>query len=68
MKHMNLNKRLLTASELADDLRIGRTTLWRLRKQQDFPAPMRVGNTLRWDAREVEKWLESQREELQEAV
>jgi excisionase family DNA binding protein len=49
---------LLTAAEAAAQLRIHRTTLYRLVKAGTAPVmPRRVGSQLRWSRAEVEQWL-----------
>jgi excisionase family DNA binding protein len=54
-------ERLLTAREAADLLRVSRTTLYRLLKDQQLPA-VRMQKDLRFRASDLEVWLNSKRE------
>ena len=39
---------------------IGRTTLWRLQhRDPEFPAPIKIGNQLRWYEEEIASYLNS---------
>ncbi|SHS44793.1 Predicted transcriptional regulator [Mycobacteroides abscessus subsp. abscessus] len=53
---------LMTIGELANRLRVsvGCIRAWRLRGEG--PPAVRLGSALRWDAAEVEAWIDSQRE------
>jgi predicted DNA-binding transcriptional regulator AlpA len=53
---------LLTIQEFAERLTVsvGCIRAWRLRG--DGPPAIRVGTALRWDAREIDEWLDSRRE------
>lgn len=54
---------LLRPFELAKALGIGRTSLYRLLAQQDFPAPCRLTPRIRaWRWGDIESWLERRRE------
>lgn len=39
-------------------LQVSRTTLWRWSKDPSFPAPIKRGAIVLWDAEAVEQWLE----------
>ncbi len=54
-------RRLIRDGQLRDKLGgVGRSTLWRWRRFEDFPAPVRLGPRLiAYDECEVEKWLAS---------
>ncbi|MBI3458455.1 MAG: helix-turn-helix domain-containing protein [Candidatus Rokubacteria bacterium] len=49
------HERLLSTQDLADALRVSRSTLWRLR--QDGLPVLRVRGTMRFDLTEVKGWL-----------
>lgn len=53
---------LLTIDQLADRLTVsvGCIRSWRLRGEG--PPAIRIGNALRWDAAEVDDWLDRRRE------
>ena len=53
---------LLKIDQVATRLRVsvGCIRAWRLRGEG--PPAIRIGNALRWDAAEVEAWLDSRRE------
>jgi prophage regulatory protein len=50
----------LRASEVCALLRISRPTLWRLRRDREFPAPTSLSRrSIGWRQSEVEQWLDS---------
>src|SRR5262245_40854494 len=52
--------RMLRESEILEALGISRTTLWRWRRDEGFPAPLRIGPaTNAWPAAAVERWIAS---------
>ncbi len=57
----NVNE-LLTIEEVADRLRVSVPTVRWLRQEGRFVPAIRVGRRLVWDARDVDAWLDSQRE------
>lgn len=50
----------LTIKDLCALYKIGRTTFWRLTKQEGFPSPVRFGRAVRWSVAEVEAFLKAQ--------
>lgn len=48
---------LIPASEVARLLGISKRTLWRLLSAGKLPAPVRLGNNVRWRLDEVEHWI-----------
>lgn len=53
--------RLLTASEVAEQLQVPRSWLYSAARSGTFPC-VKVGRYTRFDARDVEAWVDSQRE------
>lgn len=52
---------LATVNEVLLGLKISRTLFWRLRQQESFPAPIRVGQRrILFDADAIRAWLEIQ--------
>ena len=52
--------RLLNQRELAAYLSISPTTVARMTKRGDLPAPVRLGKTtVRWDLTQIDKFLDS---------
>lgn len=52
---------LSTVEEVLSDFKISRTLLWRLRQQEGFPAPIRVGERrILFDTGAIRAWLEIQ--------
>lgn len=52
---------LATVNEVLSGFKISRTLFWRLRQQEGFPAPIRVGQRrILFDAEAIRAWLESQ--------
>lgn len=49
--------RFLKPSEVCKLLRIGRTTLWTLRKSGKFPAGIKIGNSERFTVADIEKLI-----------
>ena len=50
---------MLTETELAEYLKVHRTTLWRWRSElKAFPKPVRLGRKLiRWKKSQIDSWL-----------
>ncbi len=53
---------LLTIEEVADRLRVSVLTVRWLRQEGRFVPAIRVGRRLAWDARDIDAWLNAQRE------
>lgn len=52
---------LATVNEVLSGFKISRTLLWRLRQQEGFPAPIRVGQRrILFDTEAIRDWLEIQ--------
>jgi excisionase family DNA binding protein len=51
---------LLSSAELCEKLGISRRTLVRWRKREDFPRPLKIGQTLRFKRPDVDEWIERQ--------
>lgn len=49
---------LITTMELAALLRVGRTGLWRIRKDPAFPQPIMIGRRLRWRRADIDRWID----------
>lgn len=53
---------LLTSLDIAKRLNMtARHVSMELRKTPGFPAPYRIGRSLRWDRNEFEQWLQQQK-------
>jgi len=50
-----------TAKQLWTRYQISRSTWWRWTKAPSFPAPVRHGHTVRWDAHAVHRYLTRQK-------
>ena len=49
---------LLTRQDVERRFRIARTTVYRLMRAGEFPAPIRIGpRAVRWRASELDEWL-----------
>ena len=48
---------LIPAAEVAHLLNISKRTLWRLLSAGKLPAPVRLGNAVRWRRDEIEQWI-----------
>ena len=52
--------RILRARDVCVRTGLSRTTIWRLTRSGDFPAPRRLSaNAVGWLERDVELWIES---------
>ncbi len=49
-----------TAAQFCTKYQISRTTFWRWSQAPGFPAPMRFGRSVRWDAEAVDTFLTQQ--------
>ncbi len=49
---------LLDADDVGRLLKCSRRTVYRLADTRRIPAPVRLGNLVRWNRRELEEWLE----------
>lgn len=55
---------LLTITEVAERLRVPVLTVRWLRQEGRFAPAIKVGRRLLWDSRDVEAWLDGQRERV----
>lgn len=53
---------LLTIEEVAERLRVSVLTVRWLRQEGRFAPAIKVGRRLMWDTRDINAWLEAQRE------
>jgi len=54
---------LLNTREVCELLSCSRTSLWKLRKERGFPAPLKVSSVgLRWKRKQLDQWIEKQKE------
>lgn len=51
---------MLRQSQILEVLGVSRTTFYRLRRDTDFPKPVRMLGLLRWRKDEVQAWIDSQ--------
>ena len=52
--------RLLSWPELQRTIGLSRPMIWRLRQEDNFPAPLKLStNRVAWRASEVQRWIES---------
>ncbi|MCH2210093.1 MAG: helix-turn-helix domain-containing protein [Fuerstiella sp.] len=48
---------LYTDGELADLLKVSRSTVRRMWFRQELPAPLKIGAVIRWRQSEIRQWL-----------
>lgn len=48
---------LMTARDVARELRISLRQVWRLKAAGKLPKAVRIGNSVRWDRTDLEQWL-----------
>ena len=51
---MHDDKQLLRVTEVAKILELGVATIWRLTRQGQLPAPIRIGGSTRWRRADIE--------------
>jgi len=62
IKKITIIEPLLSVVEICKAMGITRQTLWEIRKSDEFPRAISIGNQLRWRAGEIEKYIENHRE------
>jgi len=48
---------LLTIRDLAKVLKLSPRSIWRLVKNHQLPAPVRIGGSIRWRADDISRWI-----------
>lgn len=48
---------LATPSQVAELLQVSTRTLWRMRREQKLPEPIRLGAAVRWRRDEINQWV-----------
>jgi excisionase family DNA binding protein len=51
---MQTDKQLLRVSEVAKILELGISSVWRLARKGQIPAPIRIGGSTRWRRADIE--------------
>lgn len=51
---MQSDKQLLRAAEVAKILELGVSSVWRLARKGQIPAPIRIGGSTRWRRADIE--------------
>lgn len=53
---------IIRCEELAADLSVSRSTLWRMRQNGEIPSPINIGSrAIGWERAVIEDWLKSKR-------
>lgn len=55
-----LGPELLTLTEVSDLIRKGRSSIYAMIAEGQFPEPIKLGSNSRWDKHEVKAWIEEQ--------
>ena len=50
---------LLDVKDVARLLKLSRRQVWRLRSAGEIPQPIKIGNSVRWNRTDIERWLDS---------
>lgn len=58
-----MERRLLTARDVAGYLAVSEATVHRMAKRGDLPAALKVGNSVRWDRAAIDRWLDGMAKE-----
>jgi prophage regulatory protein len=54
--------KILRPKQLPEITGISLATIWRLRKRNDFPTPLRLSpKAVGWDQRDIQQWIEDRR-------
>ncbi|TAW18451.1 DNA-binding protein [Rhizobium ruizarguesonis] len=56
-------QKMLTPHEVLSEIRVSSRTLRRWLQASKFPEPIRIGNTRRWDEREVQAYLATRKKD-----
>lgn len=57
--------KIIRNDELAKELGVSKTTLWRMQQREEIPRPMRLSKRLTgWRRSQIEKWLDSKEKAL----
>lgn len=59
---MNSQSELWTADDLSELLRVSKSGIYNLVREQKIPQPLRIGKSMRWDRDDVMRWLNRQKE------
>jgi excisionase family DNA binding protein len=59
---------LLTVAEIAAELKLGTSTIWRRVSRGDFPKPIKIGGSTRWHRSDVEAFVQSLSDDNQEST
>jgi len=51
---------MLTVKDVAETLKMGERTIWRLVSSGRFPPPVRIGASARWRKSRIQQWLHEQ--------
>lgn len=49
--------KMLTVSEVATKLKIGKSTVYKLVKKNDLPKPVKLGNRSLWHETSIDEWF-----------
>jgi len=52
-------QQLMTIAEVSSELRLGKSTVWRLVRAGALPKPIRIGGSTRWIQSEIEEFIRS---------
>ena len=56
---MDTKNTLLTVLDVAKIMRVSPLTIRRWSRDKKFPAPVRIGSTIRWRTRDIERFITS---------
>lgn len=60
-------RKFMNASQVASNLGISRSTLWRLRSTGEFPEPVKISvRRIAWDPEEIERFISERSKPLTE--
>ena len=52
---------LWTAEEISSLLRVSKSGVYNLVREQKFPEPIRIGKCMRWDQADILAWIDMQK-------
>lgn len=52
-----MTQKLMSKEDVMSYLQIGKTTLYKLMLEDDFPQPLKIGKLSRWNADKVTAWV-----------
>lgn len=60
MAEVGVENRMLRLPELSNRVGLGRTKIYEMIKEGEFPRPIKAGRASLWHSQAIEKWMQGQ--------